>query len=106
MPNAQLKFIVSPRSETNDEYDYIDVEIGNGVRVGKVRCLFRYETVTIFNITVFEEYERKGYGRRILDRLKAQHEKVIADKVRYSAQAFWSKMDFKPCPDGNWEWRH
>lgn len=101
---SELRFIVSPRSVSRDDYDYIDVELGDGRRVGKVRCLFEGETATIFNITVFPEYERKGYGRCILDRLKARYERVIADKVRYSAQPFWVKMQFRPVSVDNWQW--
>jgi len=100
---TELNYSFVPRSRTNDKYDYIDVEIGK-VRAGKVRCLFRYQTVIIYNITIFEEFRGKGYGRRTIDMLKSRYKLLIADKVRFNAQSFWTKMGFQPsATPENWE---
>ena len=85
-------------------FDRIDIDFPD-VRVGNVRCRFMGDTVVVFSIQVFPEFQDKGYGRAAIDMLKTRFRVLLADRVRFAARGFWEKMEFREMPDGNWEYR-
>ena len=103
MTETPLEFIITPRAELAG-YDRVDME-SEGVRGGGVRCRFSIETVFIYSIQVFTEYQGRGYGRATVDMFKERFEVLVADRVRFRARDFWEKMGFVDRQDGNWEYR-
>lgn len=97
-------FIITPR-DSLDGYDRIDIDLPE-VRIGNVRCRFMGEKVIVYSIQVFPEFQRNGYGKAAVDFLKQRYAVLVADRVRFTARAFWEKMGFEEHPDGNWEHRH
>lgn len=100
----QLNLAITPR-DTLAGYDRIDIDRADGVRVGNVRCRFMGEKVVIYSIQVYPEYQRHEYARATIDMLKSRFEVIVADRVRYTARDFWTKMGFVALEDGNWEFR-
>ncbi len=98
-----LKFTITPRS-SDDGFDRIDIDLPE-VRVGNVRCHFLGEKVIVYSIQVFPEFQGNDFGTTIINMLKRNHSIIIADRVRFTAREFWTKMGFKELPDGNWEYR-
>ena len=85
-------------------YDRIIIERGK-VRVGNVRCRFMGEKVVVYSIQVFPEFQGNGYGSAAINLLKKRYPVIVADRVRFTAQGFWRKMNFQELPNGNWECR-
>lgn len=94
---------ITPRS-TLAGFDRIDIDLPD-VRVGNVRCRFMGETVIVYSIQVFPEYQGNDYGTATIDMLKNRFRVVVADRVRFTAREFWEKMGFKERADGNWEYQ-
>lgn len=84
---------------------YLWVNIDNGsVRVGKARVKKLTDKTIIKSITIFPEYERRGFARQAVDRLKASSRRLVADRVRATARGFWERMGFVDAGDGNYTW--
>ena len=96
------ELIVTPNDTLG--FDRIDIDLPEA-RVGNVRCRFEGNTVTVFSIQVFPEYQGNGYGTVAIDMLKSRFRVIVADRVRFTAREFWEKKGFKERPDGNWEYR-
>jgi GNAT superfamily N-acetyltransferase len=101
MPTPE--FTVTLR-EDPDGFERIDIDLPK-VRVGNVRCRFLEDTVIVFSIQIFPEFQGNGYGRAAINMLKNRFQFIIADRVRFTAREFWEKMGFKELPDHNWEYR-
>ncbi|MBN2279754.1 MAG: MBL fold metallo-hydrolase [Candidatus Marinimicrobia bacterium] len=84
-------------------YDWIDIE-SEFVRIGKIRCELGRNIVKIFSITVYPEFERRGFARRTIEHFKMKYNIIVADRVRPSAQEFWEKMEFSEDLHGNYVW--
>jgi GNAT superfamily N-acetyltransferase len=106
MPD-KLEFNLMDRDRCRSRFDWINIERGTD-RIGKIRALIEGDTLTIFSINIFPEFERKGYARKIIDTFKAMCNRIIADRVRYTAVGFWVKMGFVNAGAGTYvydEWR-
>lgn len=88
----------------HSDFDWANINVGNE-RVGKARCLIDGNTLTIYSINVFPEYEGNGYGRLFCEVAKQRFNTVIADRVRHTAVGFWEKMGFEVYKDGAWIYR-
>lgn len=99
-----LEFTITPRTHSADGYDWVDLDLPEA-RVGKMRCRLDPDRAIVFTVMVFPEFQGKGYGRQVIDLLKARYPVVEADRVRHTAVWFWEKMGFHERPDGNWEFR-
>lgn len=105
--NQIPQLIVTPR-DTADGFDRIDIDLPDN-RVGQVRCRFMGDKVIIYSIQIFPEFQGNAYGRVAVDDLKRRFRILIADRVRYTARAFWEKMGFVQLPDDDkfehqWSW--
>lgn len=96
-------FTITPR-DTLAGYDRIDMDLPEA-HVGNIRCRFINEKVVVYSIQVFPEFQKRGYGAAAIDMLKHRFSVLVADRVRFTARDFWERMEFKPLPDGNWEYR-
>lgn len=85
-----------------DDFDRVDIDLPQ-VRIGNIRCRLGDDTATIFSIQIFPEFQGRGYGKDAVNMMKHRYRNLIADRVRFTARAFWEKMGFKPRDDGNWE---
>ena len=92
MPDS-LKLIPEKTINHLSDFDWINIE-RDRQRIGKIRVHRKDNTLTIFSINIFPEFERRGYARKILDIFKASFVRIIADRVRYTAVEFWLKMGF------------
>jgi len=88
-----LNLIQRPRSHDLGDYDWFDLE-KDGTPVGKSRCRIEEGAFTVFSIMVYPEYEGNGYARAVIDHLKTLYPVIVADRVRYTARAFWTRMGF------------
>ena len=93
-----------PRSPDLGDYDWFDIEVG-GAQVGKSRCRIEPGLFTVFSIMVYPEFEGHGYARAVIARFQAAHPLIVADRVRYTARAFWVKMGFVPETIDRYVWR-
>ncbi len=101
MENLLIEFI--ERDTQHSDYDWANITYCDE-RVGKARCLINKETLTIYSINIFPEYEGHGYGREFVEFSKFNFNRIIADRVRYSAIGFWERCGFVDNNDGNWIW--
>jgi GNAT superfamily N-acetyltransferase len=99
-----LALIQHRRSPDLGDYDWFDIEQG-GVQVGKSRCRIEPDRFTIFSIMIYPEFEGHGYARAVIDRFKQEHAVIIADRVRFTARAFWLKVGFQPETIDRYAWR-
>jgi GNAT superfamily N-acetyltransferase len=99
-----LALIQQPRSPGLGDYDWFDIEQG-GTQVGKSRCRIEADQFTVFSIMVYPEYEGHGYARAVIDHFKGLHDMIIADRVRFTARAFWLKVGFVPETIDRYVWR-
>jgi len=90
-----LELIQRPRRADLGEYDWFDIELA-GTQVGKSRCRIETGQFTVFSIMIYPEFEGQGIARAVIDHFKGQHAIVIADRVRFTARAFWLKVGFVP----------
>jgi GNAT superfamily N-acetyltransferase len=89
--------------EDDSSYCWVNIELG-GTRVGKARIKRIYSRVTIKNITIFPEFQGRGFARKIVDLFKDTAREIIADRARSSAKGFWERMGFSDTGDGNYRW--
>ena len=85
------------------DYLWMNIESG-GERIGKVRVTALGKKLIVNSINIFPEFERKGYGRTIINLFKNDYDGIVADKVRNAAIGFWEKMDFHSDINGNFIW--
>lgn len=71
-------------------------------RVGKARCLIDGDTITIYSINIFPEFQGMGYGSFVVEKLKEGYSDLTADRVRPTARSFWLKQGFVDNGDGNY----
>ena len=99
-----LTFKLFPKEQQHSSYDWMNIDAGRN-RVGKVRGHIGEKSAIIYSITIFPEYERRGYAARTVGMIKKRFDAVIADRVRPTARGFWEKMGFTAEPDGCYIWR-
>ena len=85
-------------------YSWMNIEVDN-VRVGKLRARSMGKKFIMQSITIFPEFERKGYAKETIDYYKKKYDEIIADRVRNTARIFWVKMEFTNNGDGNYVWK-
>jgi len=85
-------------------YCWLNIEVGER-RVGKARVRLVSKGKLIVNsITIFPEFQRRGYARSVIQHCKENYEQIIADRVRGTAIGFWEKMGFSSDGRGNYVW--
>jgi GNAT superfamily N-acetyltransferase len=99
-----LALIQQPRAAELGDYDWFDIERA-GTQVGKTRCRIEPDRFTVFSIMVYPEYEGHGYARAVIDHFKREYPLIIADRVRFTARAFWIKVGFAPETIDRYVWR-
>ena len=90
-----LELIQQPRSAGLGDYDWFDIEQA-GIQVGKSRCRIEPGQFTVFSIMIYPEYQGQGHARVVIEHFKQMHALIIADRVRFTARAFWLKVGFLP----------
>jgi GNAT superfamily N-acetyltransferase len=90
---SRLALIRLPRSPERGDYDWFDLELGD-VQVGRARCRIEPERFTVFSIMVYPEYQGQGYARLAIGHFQREHTLIVADRVRYDARSFWTRMGF------------
>lgn len=99
-----LVLIQQPRCADLGDYDWFDIEQA-GTQVGKSRCRIETDRFTVFSIMIYPEFEGHGYARAVIDHFKREHRLIIADRVRYTARAFWLKVGFVAETIDRYVWR-
>ena len=99
-----LVLIRQPRSPELGDYDWFDFE-RDGIQVGKSRCRIECDRFTVFSIMIYPEYEGHGYARAVIGHFQQEHPLIIADRVRFSARAFWTKVGFTAESIDRYVWR-
>jgi hypothetical protein len=102
MPDVRT-FKLIARDNQHSNFDWMNIDRGD-IRVGKVRGLISGKNLTIHSINIFPEFEGRGYAKETIVMFKADFDIIIADRVRYAAIGFWSKMGFKPDNNGAYVW--
>lgn len=92
------------REKQNSDYDWANIVVGDH-RIGKARRLINGSTITVYTIMIFPEFEGNVYGRQFIGILKKSFDTIIADRVRYKAIGFWTKMGFGEGKDGSFVYR-
>jgi len=100
----ELELIQRPRSADLGDYDWFDFE-REGAQVGKARCRIEPGRFTVFSIMVYPEYEGHGYARAVVSHFQAEHPLIVADRVRFTARAFWSRLGFRAETSDRYLWR-
>jgi len=90
-----LTLTQSPRSAEIGAYDWFDIDFA-GTQVGKSRCRIEPDRLTVLSIMIYPEYERKGFATAVVDHFKQERECIVADRVRFTARGFWTKVGFAP----------
>ena len=98
-----LVLIQRPRREDLGAYDWFDLELA-GTPVGKARCRIEAGQFTVFSIMVYPEYEGNGLARAVVAHLQGRYDLIIADRVRYTARDFWTKMGFTAATIDRYVW--
>jgi len=99
-----LVLIQLPRRPELGDYDWFDLE-WTGIQVGKSRCRIEPGLFTVFSIMVYPEYEGRGHARAVIEHFQRQHPVIVADRVRYNARAFWSRVGFTAETCDRYVWR-
>jgi GNAT superfamily N-acetyltransferase len=99
-----LELIQQPRSADLGDYDWFDIESA-GTQVGKSRCRIEAGQFTVFSIMIYPEFEGHGTARAVIDHFKQEYPLIIADRVRFTARAFWIKVGFVPETIDRYVWR-
>jgi GNAT superfamily N-acetyltransferase len=99
-----LNLIQQPRSRELGDYDWFDLE-RDGPQVGKSRCRIEPGRFTVFSIMVYPEYEGNGYARLVIDHFQRHYPVIVADRVRFQARAFWTKVGFSAESIDCYVWR-
>lgn len=93
-----------PKKQQHSQYDWADI-VNESDRVGKSRCLIQNDTIYIYSLNIYPEWEGRGYGREFVEYCKGHYQIVIANRVRYNAIGFWETMGFCNDNNGNWSYR-
>lgn len=104
MESERLSYKFLSKNFTRSDYDWVNVYL-DGEIVGKIRSHIESESLTIYSINIFPEYERNGYAREAVEFFMKKFKRIIADRVRYTAIGFWSKLEFEDQGDGNYIWK-
>lgn len=99
-----LALIQQSRRGDLGDYDWFDIE-HEATQVGKARCRIEAHQFTVFSIMIYPEYEGRGYARAVIDHFKRTYPLIIADRVRYTAREFWTKVGFAPETIDRYVWR-
>jgi len=89
--------------EGDSRYCWVNIELGS-TRVGKARIKRIYRRIIVKNITIFPEFEGRGFATQTVDLFKQMAREIIADRVRGTARGFWENMGFSDTGDGNYRW--
>jgi len=100
---AEVKLETDTSFLAISHYHWINIQV-HGVRVGKARVSISGRRLIINSITIFPEFQRSGYARRVIHQLQEDFEEITADRVRNSAKGFWEKMGFDDKRDGDYVW--
>ena len=100
----ELELIQQPRSAEQGDYDWFDIEQA-GTQVGKSRCRIEPGQFTVFSIMIYPEFEGNGYARAVIGHFQRKHPLIIADRVRYLARPFWTKVGFVAESIDRYVWR-
>ena len=84
-------------------YCWVNIELG-GTRVGKARIMKIYSRIIIKTITIFPEFQKRGYARRVVELFKETAREIVADRVRDTARGFWEHVGFSDMEDGTYKW--
>ena len=85
-------------------YHWMNIEV-DGARVGKMRVRASDETLTVYSIAIFPEFQRRGYAGKVIHTLQGSYKGMIADRVRDTARGFWRRMGFKADGRGSFVWQ-
>jgi chemotaxis protein methyltransferase CheR len=85
-------------------YTWLNLE-GQGERVGKMRVRMVDETLTIYSLTIFPEFQGHGCAREVISSFQETYHQIVADKVRAKARGFWEKLGFDELQNGDYIWR-
>lgn len=99
-----LDLIQLPRRIELGNYDWFDIE-QNGIQVGKTRCNIKENQFTVFSIMIYPEFQKQGFARTVIDFFKTKHPIIYADRVRFNARDFWTKMKFTEEDTDLFVWR-
>jgi GNAT superfamily N-acetyltransferase len=99
-----LDLIQQPRSAGLGDYDWFDIEQA-GIQVGKSRCRIEPGQFTVFSIMIYPEFQGHGHASAVIGHFQRLHGLIIADRVRYTARAFWLKVGFLPESIDRYVWR-
>jgi len=102
--DAGIKIAEDRDPAKTSHYRWMNIEV-NGTRVGKMRVKASEETLTIYSITIFPEFQLHGYASKVIRTLQESHKELIADRVRQTARGFWRKMGFEADGAGNFAWQ-
>ncbi|MCD6570292.1 MAG: hypothetical protein J7L53_06275 [Deltaproteobacteria bacterium] len=87
----------------SSDYSWINIEMDD-VRIGKMRAKVVGRALIVQSITIFSEFQRRGFAKEVIDYYKGKYKVIIADRVRPTARIFWEKMRFVDSKDGNCVW--
>lgn len=86
-------------------------EDGDWSVASESRVLMSANELLIDSLTVYPQYQRRGYGRMMVDKLKEMGLRVKPIGVLYSAEGFWDKVtpgwrppNYRPKPEGWKPW--
>ncbi|WP_462324141.1 hypothetical protein [Desulfoplanes sp.] len=86
---------IQKSTNNHSAFDWSNIEYKTS-RIGKLRTKRQNDSLTIFSIQIFPEYQGHGFGTKTVEYLKQNYSTLIADHVRPTARTFWDKMGFKP----------
>lgn len=99
-----LRWFTSLARVEGSPYHWINID-REETRVGKMRARIEEHCMIIYSITIFPEFEGRGFARRTVDMVKRAFECVVADRVRPKAVGFWSRMGFRARDADDFEYR-
>jgi len=94
--------IIHENNKSN--YDWLNIE-HNNFRIGKIRCKINENAMIIYSINIFPEFQNNGFGTKIIKLFKERFEIIKADRVRHTAEAFWTKVSFSDTNNGDFIWK-
>ncbi len=99
-----LKIEFIDRKAQVSDYDWANISLGAD-RVGKARCLIKDNTLIIYSINIYPEFQGRHFGAEFVERAKQRYDILIADRVRFNAIGFWEKMGFVKYDKDNYIFR-
>jgi hypothetical protein len=99
-----LTLTQSPRCSEIGDYDWFEIDFA-GTQVGKSRCRVEPDRLTVLSIMIYPEFERKGFATAVVDQFKKEREVIVADRVRFTARGFWTKLGFAAESEDRYVWR-